>query len=67
MNHLNEMRFFKNVSQALLALETGIQQSRISLIENGLVTPREEERQKIADALGVAKDKLFDDNKNIKD
>jgi transcriptional regulator with XRE-family HTH domain len=67
MNHLKEMRFFKNVSQALLALETGIQQSRISLIENGLVTPREEERQKIADALGVAKDKLFDDNQNIKD
>ena len=59
MNRLKEFRFFKGISQPLLALETGIQQSKISLIENNLLVPREEEKKKIADALGVSIEKLF--------
>ena len=61
MNRLKKTRFFKCVTQPLLALKTGIQQSRISLIENELVTPREEEKQKIAKALGVKPGTIFDD------
>ena len=59
MNKLKEVRFFKRVSQPLLALKTGIQQSRISLIENELVTPKVAERSKIANALGVKVQDIF--------
>ncbi|MBN1546013.1 MAG: helix-turn-helix transcriptional regulator [Syntrophaceae bacterium] len=59
MNNLKEIRFFNNVSQALLALETGIQQARISLIENSLVVPRPDEKQKIAKALRVSIEDIF--------
>ena len=59
MNKLKEVRFYKNVTQPLLALKTGIHQSRISLMENELVTPREEEKQKIADVLGVNVKDIF--------
>ncbi|MBW1853311.1 MAG: helix-turn-helix transcriptional regulator [Deltaproteobacteria bacterium] len=66
MNKLKEVRFFEGVSQPLLALKTAIQQSRISLIENELVTPREEEKKKIAEALEVKVRDIFpkeaDDN-----
>ena len=45
MNKLKEIRFYKGITQPLLALRTGIHQSRISLIENELVTPKEEEKR----------------------
>jgi transcriptional regulator with XRE-family HTH domain len=53
MNRLREIRVVKRVSQFKLRLSTGIHQSKISLIENGLVQPRDDEKQKIAKALGV--------------
>jgi DNA-binding XRE family transcriptional regulator len=59
MNKLKEVRFFKRVSQPLLALITGLQQSRISLIENELVTPRDEEKKKIAKALHAGIEDVF--------
>ena len=59
MNKLKEARFFKSITQPLLALKTGIQQSRLSLIENELVTPRGEEKQKIAKALGLKEEDIF--------
>ena len=59
MNKLKEIRFFKEVTQPLLALKSGIQQSRISLIENELVTPREGEKQKIAKALNLEIKDIF--------
>ena len=62
MHKLKEVRFFKRVSQPLLALKTGIQQSRISLIENSLATPREKEKEKIAEALNVSAEDLFSGN-----
>ena len=58
-NKLYETRVLKRVSQYVIALKTGIQQSRISLIQNGLVMPREEEKKKIAKALGVKVQDLF--------
>ena len=59
MNKLKEFRFFKKVTQPALALKTNIQQSRISLIENGLVVPSEVEKGKIAEALDVKVEELF--------
>ena len=65
-NRLYETRVLRRVSQYVIALKTGVQQSRISLIENELVTPREEEKKKIAKALGVKVQDIFpkeaDDN-----
>ena len=59
MNKLREIRFFKRVTQPLLALKTGTQQPRISLIENALVKPREDEQKKIAKALGKTIQDVF--------
>ena len=59
MNKLKEVRFFKSVSQPLLALKTGIQQSRISLIENELITPREDEKKRICRALKCEVEEIF--------
>ena len=59
MNKLREVRFFKRITQPLLALKTGIQQSRISLIETELVTPRKVGKKKIAEALGCKTENLF--------
>jgi len=67
MHKLKEVRFFKGISQPLLALKTGIQQSRISLIENELVTPREEEKKKIAKALNLKIENIFTKEKDNDD
>jgi transcriptional regulator with XRE-family HTH domain len=53
MNHLREIRVSKRVTQFQLRLSTGIHQSKISLIENGLLEPRKDEKKKLAEALGV--------------
>jgi transcriptional regulator with XRE-family HTH domain len=58
-NKLYQTRVLRHISQYVIALKTGIQQSRISLIENELVTPREEEKQKIAKALGLKEEDIF--------
>ena len=50
---LKEARFKTGKSQFDLRLLTGIHQSRISCIERGYVEPREDEKQKIEDALGL--------------
>ena len=46
-------------SQYHLALLVDIPQSRISLIERGLVEPRPDERERIAQALGCAEVELW--------
>ena len=43
MNRLREARVVKRVTQFQLRIATGIQPSKISLIENGLVQPRLDE------------------------
>ncbi len=59
MNSLRKTRFFKNVSQHKLSFLAGVHQSRISLIENGLVEPRGDEKRKLAKALGVLVEEIW--------
>lgn len=55
---LREARFFTKVSQWELQRRTGVFQSRISVIENGYVAPREEEKIKLAKALGLKPEQI---------
>ena len=48
----------KEIPQVDLWMKTGIPQWRISLIERGLL-PKAEEKTKIAEAMGLAENKLF--------
>jgi len=61
MNKLRELRVVKRVTQFQLRIVTGIHQSKISMIENGLVTPREDERKRLAKALGVRLEEIWED------
>lgn len=60
MNHLREIRTSKRITQFQLRLASGVHQSKISLIENGLVQPNEDEKKKIANALGVGAEEIWD-------
>jgi transcriptional regulator with XRE-family HTH domain len=59
MNRLREIRVVKRITQFQLRLSTGIHQSKISLIENGLVEPREDEKQRLAKALHVRPEEIW--------
>jgi transcriptional regulator with XRE-family HTH domain len=59
MNKLRDIRVIKRVTQFQLRLLSGIHQSRISLIENGFIEPRSDERQRLAKALGVKQEEIF--------
>ena len=61
MNNLREKRRSKNMSQWSLAQSSKVHQSRISLIENDLVGPSEDEKDKLSGALGVRVSELFGD------
>lgn len=58
-NRIYENRVLKRISQYVLALHTGIPQSRISIIENELVEPKEEEKKKLSRALNVKIEDIF--------
>jgi len=58
-NRLKEARFFAKKPQIKLWLETNIHFSTISRIECGYIEPNEEQKKKLASALGVKKDWLF--------
>jgi transcriptional regulator with XRE-family HTH domain len=60
MNRLREARVLKRITQFQLRLSTGIHQSKISMIENGLIEPRSDERQRLAKALGVRPEEIWD-------
>ena len=59
MNKLRETRVVKRITQFQLRISTGIHQSKISMIENGLVQPRGDEKKRLARALGVQVGELF--------
>jgi transcriptional regulator with XRE-family HTH domain len=59
MNKLRELRSIKRITQFQLRLSTGIHQSKISMIENGLVAPREDEKQQLAKALHVRPEEIW--------
>ena len=52
-NKLKEIRARNRVTQFQLRVMTGIHQSKISMAENDYVELRDEEKKKIAKALGV--------------
>ncbi len=52
-NRLREVRVVKRITQLQLRIATGVHQSKISFIENGLAEPREDEKKRLAKALGV--------------
>jgi len=56
--YLEELRFKKKVTQWRLALLTGMSQSKISLIEQGFVSPGADEKIRIAKALQFKPDDL---------
>jgi transcriptional regulator with XRE-family HTH domain len=59
MNRLRETRVVRRVTQFQLRVATGIHQSKISMVENGLVEPREDEKARLAKALGVRVEEIF--------
>ena len=59
VNKLREVRVIKRISQFQLRIATGIHQSKISMIENGWVQPREDEKQRLAKVLGVRIEEVF--------
>lgn len=59
MNKLREIRVVKRITQFQLRLSTGIHQSKISLIENGLIHPKEDEKEKLTKALGVKGEEIW--------
>ncbi len=64
-NRLKEARFFAKKPQIQLWIETGIHYTTISRIECGYIEPTEEQKIKLAKALGVSTDWLFSDNEKI--
>lgn len=56
---LRQKRVLKGLSQYELRALTGIHPSKISLMENGFIKPREDEIKRLAEALGVNEDDLF--------
>ena len=51
--NLREARFKRNLTQFDLRLKTGISQTKISHFERGYLVPREDEKKRIFEALGV--------------
>ena len=66
MNRLKVVRAEKKMTQFKLSVFTGIIQSRLSYIENGLIEPSEDDKKKIAEALGVKVEEIWDRGINAK-
>lgn len=56
---LRVTRILKRTSQYVLALASGVSQPRISLIENDLAKPSQDEMKKLAKSLGVKVEDIF--------
>ena len=64
-NRLREFRIFPNkTSQWQLALDSNVRQSRISLIENFLVTPSAREKILLSTALKKEMEDIFPKNEH---
>jgi transcriptional regulator with XRE-family HTH domain len=59
MNRLRETRVIRRVTQFELSKLTDVYPSKISLIENGYVEPRPDEKLKLSRALGVKLEEVF--------
>lgn len=58
-NNLQKIRWGKNLSQNKLAQKSGVPQSVISSVENGLTIPNLITALRLAKALGVAVEDIF--------
>jgi len=61
---MKKARFEAKKTQVQISQLTGIHQSKISFIEGGFWNPTEEEKIKIANALGIEKTQLFPEEKS---
>jgi transcriptional regulator with XRE-family HTH domain len=59
-NQLRSIRKKQKISQARLMGLTGVNQTRISFIENGYIKGTEKERSRLANALGVNTSDVFE-------
>lgn len=66
MNNLRKARLKSDKSQLQLMKETGIYFATISRIERGWLKPTDEQKMKLAEALGVKKDWLFPNEREDK-
>lgn len=58
-NNLQKIRWEKNLSQKTLSQKSGVSQSVISSVENGLTTPNLTTALRLAKALGVSVEEIF--------
>jgi transcriptional regulator with XRE-family HTH domain len=58
-NKLREIRVVRRVTQFDLRIKTGFSQSLISYWERGLLTPSEDQKRKLASALGLTVKEVF--------
>ena len=58
-NKLREIRVVRRVTQFDLRIKTGFSQSLISYWERGLLYPREDQKKKLASALGLSVREVF--------
>lgn len=59
LNRLRVLRAERRMTQLTVARRAGVNQSRMSFIENGLVEATVEERKRLARVFGVAVDEAF--------
>jgi DNA-binding XRE family transcriptional regulator len=64
MNKLKEVRFFRRISQFRLSNTVGIAASKLSLVENDLVTLKPDEEKKIADFFQLPVEEIFPPQEN---
>ena len=60
------VRVLKRIPQEYLEAQTRINQTRISQIDNGLVTPTNGEKKKLAKALGVPVSEIWPGDSKLK-
>lgn len=58
-NNLQKIRWEKNLSQKTLSQKSGVSQSVISSVENGLTMPNLITALRLAKALGVSVEEIF--------
>lgn len=58
-NNLQKIRWEKNLSQKTLSQKSGVSQSVISSVENGLTIPNLTTALRLAKALGVSVEDIF--------
>ena len=63
VNRLREIRVIRRVTQFDLRIKTGFSQTMISYWERGLLQPTEEQKKKLACALGLDVKEVFPQEK----